>query len=139
MLEIFGKHKFVVSAGVDLGVIRSNPFFFFQFTLGLCKTFPKNPDNGVSDIPNFKIFPPRILCLRRSQIRTSGNKTLDPRTRSVHSTARLAGAKGESLLSLLGYRTPSSLVIFHNANGINNRILFSFPKSRAGVLEARLG
>ena len=38
MLEIFGKHKFVVSAGVDL--IRSNPFFFFPVHAWIVQNVP---------------------------------------------------------------------------------------------------
>ena len=58
---------------------------FSWVTLALSKTYPKNPENDASDVPDFKIFPgkhapepPRLSRILCSQIWTPTNKILVP-------------------------------------------------------------
>ena len=64
--------------------VRSNPPSL-RLTLALPKTYPKSPENSISDITDFKLFPgehapgpPSLSCLHCSQIQALGNKILDP-------------------------------------------------------------
>ena len=67
--------------------VRLRPLFF-RFTLALSKTYPKTPENGISDIPDFGgacPWPPK-----QSHLRTPSNKTLDPPQKEIYVRLLLA-------------------------------------------------